>query len=51
MGKASDPVENLRKVERGGGEKKDGRRVAERAAEHPGLFSSSTGCIFFVGVN
>ena len=32
----------------GGGEKEDGRRLAERAAAHPALFSGSTGCIFFV---
>lgn len=31
----------------GGGEKEDGRRLAERAAAHP-AFSGSTGCIFFV---
>lgn len=50
-GKASDSVENLRHWGKSKREKAERRLVAERAAEHPGLFSSLTGCIFFVGVN
>lgn len=39
--------EESRKTERG----EDESRVAERAVERLALFSSSTGCVFFFGVN